>query len=495
MCRIDPNVLRELIRLKIVITGKRGVTCGNLLARDVDTPDGQGDLSEFLSLGIPPSIRATDEFRQHLFWWPDGVPTEALIGVASSRLSRSLEDWTEWFRGLRSLAAHCDGARQRLLVVASSSTAMFVERSAELFGKSTLLVETTESGTLQAWWERIQRLRGSSSQCPQAVRQSKCETDVPGQIRLFVSPCILDSAGHASSLRDRLLIALASQLTALYVSDRGNTKPLISQRVASPVFAPRATRLLLSHHTNPATTQELLNLGCVGWHITAASRDSDRPRKGRTKNVRQPIDESKIFGGRTWLTHCTRRRVGPWPQQPTTHYLDELIFEEPSADRSARAAIEQIVTTQRLLASQRGVRGDVPVVCFTAVPLHELQGLNVFRPHRGRWDFQPYGVCIDKDWLVGQGARPVNYATDAEWDQLSADDRPFFQIEKSITRSGNEIDWTVEEEWRVTGDVDLAKVPQNQIVVFVFSEEEATRLRRMTQWSVVVQRSVASSTE
>ena len=47
------------------------------------------------------------------------------------------------------------------------------------------------------------------------------------------------------------------------------------------------------------------------------------------------------------------------------------------------------------------------------------------------------------------------YGDETTWENLPAKDQPFFQIAKSTTRTGNVLDWTVEKEWRVLGDVEL----------------------------------------
>ena len=164
---------------------------------------------------------------------------------------------------------------------------------------------------------------------------------------------------------------------------------------------------------------------------------------------------------------------------------DRLILANDLADHSALATLRHIIETRKLIASATSVRGEVSVVSLTAVPLQELERLRVFRPHRGRWDFEPYGICIRRSALIAAGARAVGYATDEDWQELPEEDQPFFQLAKSTTRSGNELDWTVEQEWRHIGDVDLDSLDREDVWVFVPTSEEAERLRDVSPWPVI----------
>ena len=58
--------------------------------------------------------------------------------------------------------------------------------------------------------------------------------------------------------------------------------------------------------------------------------------------------------------------------------------------------------------------------------------------------------------LTTQGAREVIYGDEAVWKDLSKSDRPFYQ---KIGSNETSIDWSVEQEWRVLGDIDLSLIP------------------------------------
>lgn len=168
-------------------------------------------------------------------------------------------------------------------------------------------------------------------------------------------------------------------------------------------------------------------------------------------------------------------------------YLDQLILDADRVDRSAEAALRRMVQQQRIVATARTIRGGTPMVSFTAVPLAEYPEMRVFRPHRGRWDFEPYGICVRQSWIQVRGGRPVYYGDKMAWDPLPESDRPFFQLRRSeISGDKRAIDWSLEREWRLAGDVDLTDLGAEDGVLFVPRQAEAERLASMSRWPVVV---------
>jgi hypothetical protein len=237
---------------------------------------------------------------------------------------------------------------------------------------------------------------------------------------------------------------------------------------------------------------ELLAAGGVGWFVFSAAGEH-RPSgpapwtgAGLAARPPAPIVPCPPAEGWGYLTHCTRRRPGPWPGESEAQYLDDLILDRTGADHSALAALWRIVHSGRLIASSEFVRGETPVVSFTAVPLGQIHTLRAFRSHLARWDFEPYGICIRRDWLQRRGACPVQYGDESLWEVLPDAARPFFQKCVSHTASGKQIDWTAEREWRQVGDVELSEIPADAALLFVPSETAARQLAAASPWPIVV---------
>ena len=121
------------------------------------------------------------------------------------------------------------------------------------------------------------------------------------------------------------------------------------------------------------------------------------------------------------------------------------------------------------------------------MPLVDVARLRTFRVHRGRWDFEPYGICIRRKVLQQAGARPVLYGVETDWNRLNQADRPFFQRRMSENAgTGDSINWSHEREWRVLGNVDLGRVDDESALVFVPSFEEARALLPHCRWPIVL---------
>jgi len=160
------------------------------------------------------------------------------------------------------------------------------------------------------------------------------------------------------------------------------------------------------------------------------------------------------------LFHFTRACPGPWPGQSRWEYLEQLRGGGPSGRREAHATLSRILGTQRLIASGRLIRGGFPVVCFTECALEQLAPLHRYRRHLLRWDFEPYGLALDRAWLEAQGARPVRYLPASQFPSLPESERPWFQRHEPPG-----CDFTAELEWRLQGDLDLSTLPNDAIRV------------------------------
>ncbi len=344
---------------------------------------------------------------------------------------------------------------------------------------------------------------------------------------------------------DAALAAIGHRLIVLSTRSGGNWHRLLRWRLASAQFAPATTCVAVGDPRTPrAVSDELLASGAVGWTVwPKAGRESsstsddlrsdDRRPDGRrlerrvmrksadscgnrsassmtaSQNAVSPSLGGPSLGGpslggpslgepetgaaaprhkiqfEAFLTHCTRRCDGPWPNQSEQAYLDDLIFERHGADHSPLAVLQRILIMKCLLGSSESIRGETPVVSFTAVPLPELKQLRVFRPHRGRWDFEPYGICIRRSWVMQHNGKPVTYASRVEWESMPHSERLFCHIDATTTKSGNRIDWTVEQEWRTLGDLDLTDLPPDDAFVFVPSPADAAVIARVSSWPVV----------
>jgi hypothetical protein len=198
--------------------------------------------------------------------------------------------------------------------------------------------------------------------------------------------------------------------------------------------------------------------------------------------ISNPADSSPLESPDDWLCHWTRAASGAWPGETHQQYLDQLILGQPDSDRSALATLLRILLESRLRASSEAIRGGFAVTAFTQVPLPEFRCRRIFRSHRRRYDFEPWGIAIRRQALVALGARPVIYGTEELWPTLPITDQPFYQ---KISQDGR-INAAAEREWRLPGDLLFNSLAPSDLVVFVDSEADAGVVRQRGPWQTLV---------
>ena len=418
------------------------------------------------------SLATNEILGPHLLVIPRQLATLRRVGIVSSRIGRSFDQWPDWFSALRAAVVGTAEQRDVLVTSPNTATAVFVERAARLYGRRVIDFGVAAK---QGVHRRLVPTRPGPVASPPKSQQSK----------ILVSPAIVrpGDAAAAIPLRDRALFGICNQIIALHVRASGFTLRLLQERLRQRPSLHRQTQMALGRGLVAAKIRDaLLDQGAIGRafleHEEAASAVP-----GKLENEWTIESVASSDGQWPYLTHCTRRRYGPWPDQTQREFLDDLILRREAAQHSALDSLRYILQKNRLVASAESVQGTQEVVCFTAVPLAELRRLRVFRPHRGRWDFEPYGICIRQAYLAQRGAFPVKYVTDAT---EAEHEGARLQRAASNTKSGNTLDWTVEQEWRHVGDLALDLIPHDAAFVFVRSAEEALVIQRMSRWPVVV---------
>jgi hypothetical protein len=189
-----------------------------------------------------------------------------------------------------------------------------------------------------------------------------------------------------------------------------------------------------------------------------------------------------------WLTHCTRACHGPWPDQSQVTYFDSCDADE-ARNPSPLATLHRILVQQRLLATSHLKRDSIPSLSLSEVPLEELLSRRRYRSHVQRWDWEPYGLCIQRKWLEQLGGQPVIYGDERTWQSLPETQRPFFQsLGESQAKHGDQDDennWSQEREWRLLDDLRLADMPFEAAFVFVPTRREARQLQHTSRFAIL----------
>jgi hypothetical protein len=419
-----------------------------------------------------------------LAWWPGGIPEGRWVGLISSRLGRDLELRQRWFTALRVACMNLEHPRDVLVTARSISTQRFVRRAGELFGLRVLELDIDDQPdrTPAQWGRRILE-----------ADPEVADSCLGLHLSLPQEPFHPEPPFTETPVADRAVVALSDRLIVLHARGKGNVQRLVSSRLGADGFPAASVFLALGPDLVPAElAQPWMDCGAVGWYLQSSeeeARAAERVPWQRADSFRPhsaPVRRLAALPERDLLTHWTRRRAGPWPDQPSSDYLDDLILDRRGADHSAFAALWRIVRTRRLVATGDLLRGAEPMVCFTRVPLAEWSERRSFRPHLSRWDFEPFGISIERSWLSGRGAQAVQYGDEDLWESLPEQQRPFFQKRITQSRHGQQIDWSLEREWRHRGDVLLDELPPESALVFVPTLGHARPIANISPWPVIV---------
>lgn len=286
---------------------------------------------------------------------------------------------------------------------------------------------------------------------------------------LFGVPAIHLHVGDDIS-RDAAVIALADRVDAVYVRGSGTVATWLERRVAT---LNDATTRVAIYGRGRCAAAELIAAGAIGWY--QPSPDASSP----TENTSATSNESWTRTDGQWLVHCTRRCDGPWPGESMDQYRDAMLVDHPTATRRAPIdALEQIVSSRKLIASSVATAKSYPVVCFSAAPLAELLDRRCFRPQLGRWDYEPFGVAIGLSAAKAAGLRPVIYGDGDRRKQLSPLDRYRFHP------IGKTFDWRAEREWRSSKTLDLDTFDPTDVRLFAIDSADARVKLKRSPWSI-----------
>lgn len=368
--------------------------------------------------------------------------------IVSSRLGRPVERYEDWFAKLELQVFRARTQNEPLILVEGTTTYPWIKQAADLYRTQTLLIEPSQGED-----------------------------------------------------RDALAIQSADRVIALHVRPRGKIFRLLQERLEGERGA--ADVWVSIDGENTPEIQGLMDLGAVGWYWRAPSgHQALRPREGR--KAFETLSDVGVFNGggdeapvtnvirggnaagTDWLVHCTRGRSGPMPGQTMEAWGREVLLRGASGQAWSAAEVLEAIVRGRVLRGNSLCKDGEPVVCFSAVPLDELLQRRTFRSHRGRWDYEPFGIAIRRKAFEAAGAMPVKYVEGTELRKLKQDT----QVERDelwrMQPCGKTYDWREEKEWRFRGSVDLDQFSEEDVFVFSSDIASANRLHPISPWPILM---------
>ncbi len=430
-----------------------------------------------------------------LLFWPLGICQHRRISIVSSRIGTRKDLKTWWFAALRTAVLRADLTTEAFNCVEGTAASDAVRRACELFGAENLMMSVSEDRA-DSEKELVEWL-GSAIAAANANDTVQNSVMVSPEIRLL-NFTTSDPAFEEFPARDRLGVLAGQRVIALSVRSGGIVEQLLRYSLnESYVRSPVLITSVVNQRATAVDSSKLIADGAIPWILD----ECEEPHESQVNA--QPVDsadngsaiaqtmarlgpvavpsDGPLQEPEKWLCHWTRPCSGPWSGQPSVDFWDELILGCPSADRSAFGTLLRIINQCTIVASQ-SIRGALKTVSFTAVPLSDFRKRRVFRKHKRRYDFEPYGVAIRKRLVEKRDGRPVEYVKTRDFD---ATDLPLEFIQP-MSSSRKTVDWRREREWRCIGDVSLHEMTKSDVVLFANNGRECDRLSRVSKWPSVV---------
>ncbi len=441
-------------------------------------------------------------FLGHASLFAETTPLHSLISSRIGRHGNAHPEWPIWIDGaLRHARRHA----ARMLISPGSTLAEATEQFARGAGITLTKVCWSEHVDVATWLDELLK-SCSYDEGPVTAPFDK----------LFLSPAIEPATEALTDLplQDRLSIALADRVLALSLRAGGKLEELVGLRLAETAFPVGSLFITLptgnssrirskrrSKSKQPTHNQGWLTRGAVGWIMGAQLTDHHGPLQHcqlqyrESTAVRVPTHQFASPLPRAWrdldseddwpyLVHCTRGTSGPLPEESEENFRHRVWCCGGAIAWHPLETLAHICREGRLRGTASITRTSERCVSFSAVPLSPLLKRRTFRSHLGRWDWEPYGLLIRRECLKSIGARDVIYGDEHEYDQLTEDEKPFFQPRFGKGEQPNHA-WAEEREWRVLGDVDLRLLPRQYIMTFVRTRHEAIQFCRYSPWPVL----------
>ncbi|NQU04465.1 MAG: hypothetical protein HQ568_00120 [Calditrichaeota bacterium] len=184
------------------------------------------------------------------------------------------------------------------------------------------------------------------------------------------------------------------------------------------------------------------------------------------------------------LIHWTKGAYGPWFGEVDADYFEAITLSESGNPRDGLATLVFIAMSGIVRGAGRMIRKGEPVISFSELNPAELLNQIEYKSYLKRWNYEPYGIAISTEVLKRLGAKKVIYGSKELYEQLTPDQRPYYQFDgRNETPNQPASGWESESEWRLTGDLDLTSIMEEVTLITPF-EYEAAALRESLPYRI-----------
>lgn len=431
--------------------------------------------------------------------------------LASSRIGSHWQELSDVAAAVRSYLAVSANPGSRLVTGTGLACQSLTINACQLFSRPCIDLILPKAKSIKVWSKTVSAGIDSQDEHPwkQAIYLSPLLESGPGP-----TPPPSTHASTALPLVDRIVFEIATEVRALFLRPKSNSLQLMQIAATFPVHRKRAfvylpSHAVLSQDTNhPKSTKDvthqLMQLGAIGWYVSspvttvdplpntesAIKKPMDQPFDPTMESSSPPDSDGALPGtvsgtvsllrateAENLLAHHTRATHGKWPEETDQEYWLRWLTSDLKMP-GAMMTLFRIVSQQRLRACGDLIPGSQPMVCFSQRSPFESFSKRQFRSHLGRWDYEPFGIAIDRQAMIQSGAQPVEYVQHAR--RL----HPFQQKRFTHSKNRDAIDWSNEREYRLAGDLHLNAFDRDSLLVFVQTLDQAKQIAPFSRWPV-----------
>lgn len=173
-----------------------------------------------------------------------------------------------------------------------------------------------------------------------------------------------------------------------------------------------------------------------------------------------------------YVVHWTRSANSAWPDERLIDYY-RAVINSREYPRDAFSALMNIIESRCIKSSKKNMPGKVSAISFTGLSPVEVIPLMKWRARYRQMSFEPYGIGIKREYGLKLGIKPVLYYDKKE-------DLPKTVLMWLTQSIGKFTDWRNEKEFRYLCDFHLEDIPENRLVLFTYTKEEACFLENKT---------------
>ncbi len=173
-----------------------------------------------------------------------------------------------------------------------------------------------------------------------------------------------------------------------------------------------------------------------------------------------------------YLVHWTRAANCAWPTERLIDYY-RAIVESESYPRSGFSTLMNIISTARIVATPKNMPAGIATVSFSGLPPADIVPLVAWRSRYRQMSFEPYGIGLDRQYVMSKGVCPVQYY---HRDNDRARDSEQW-LRQSVGVKGY---WRAEQEYRYKGDFDFSSFASNRLLALCHTQREAEIIEKST---------------